>query len=622
MSRWILIFLAAGLTAQPSISKKILPSGHAVKTAEMLERKGDVDGAIAIYEDLAQRQPKNNQVYHRLKKLYKENQRYPQLISLLHEHSKLFPNDIQSHVELGEAYYFQDDKPTAFKIWHEFEENYKTNSTAYTVLLHMFIRFSLEDEMKSLVQRGRLQFRHPSFLSMELANYYSARKNYQNAVEEYLTYAYDNPGKLNIVLNRILSLSDSEDSHPVIISVLMQYAQEDPAVTSSILSALYFKIGEYEKAYQEHTVQGLSHLKDVTRWLSFAKNLRLENQYALSLNAYRFILSSPPNLLPVKLKGQALLGLGQTFEDQILPQSSEKSLVQFFPNNFFFKQDIIRTTAQSSPLLQSTFHMYDSVLVTMPFSKFSHIAYFRMGEIKFRITQDYDGAEQSYRSALKNNRDLALTKQIHLRLADLYMAKGDFHSAIDYLNSISHPYPGKQAKVIQTYFLMGEPDTTQTLITESLSNVTTDHPLFNDLMEVQGLLQQHYFDGSLQDKSAFQRFILAENQLVQNKLTEALETFKSIRTEFEGTTIVPLSTLREALIRLLFHQSTHTLDLAEQLTKTELADVGYTLQGTVIEQAMNNHKLALDFYQVVLEDYPLSLLAEPVRHHIRILMKD
>ncbi len=621
MNKWMILLLCAGLSAQPSKSLEIIRSTHSVKTAEMLERRGDIAGAIAIYEDVLRRHSKNTIAFRKLKTLYKQEQSYDKLVSLIQNQLVLFPNDLQSHVELAEAYYIQNDLETALAIWREFAQNFSTNPTAYTVLFHSLSRYSQEDEMISLVQQGRTQFNNPTLLSLELAHYYSARKNYKGAVEEYLKYADQNQKRIKIVTDRILRLSDSEDSHNVIITTLKE-AQDKPSDLDVILSSLYFKIGDYDKAYQEHLLQGLTTENDVSRWLSFADNLRREHQYALSLNAYRHVMKAPPTLLHTKLKGQALLGLGQTFEDQILPQNSTESLVAFFPDNVLFKQDFLRTTALSSSLLQTTFHMYDSVLVTLPSSSFSSTAYFRIGEIKYRITQDYDGAEQSFRKALRFRRNTAQRNQIHLRLADIYMTKGNTPAAIDYLNSVPGTDQNRQLKIIQGYFLMGELDTTQTLITEALTAIPPKHVLFNDLMEVQDLLQQHYFNGSLLDKSAFQRFVLAENQLVQNKLTEALETLKSIRTEFDGATIIPLSILREALVRQLFRQTTHALDLAEQLTSTELADYGWTLQGVVIENLMNNPELAMDFYQVVLEDYPLSLLAEPVRYHMRHLMKD
>jgi len=598
------------------------PKSNSIKTAELLERQGNIDGAIALYENMIQRQPKNTQAFYRLKRIYKQKQLYPQLQSLLEQHLVLFTKDIPSHIELGEIHYFQKDFQTAKDIWYQVERRFSNNTSAYIALLHMFSQNGLEEEMRSLAERGRMKFHDPSFLSMELANYYSARKNYQDALQEYLLFANKNQKKLNIVIDRILRLSDSQDSHSIIISSLMQHAEDDPSVSHLILSSLYFKIGEYEKAYNEHSILGTESQKDITRWLSFANNLRLEYEFVLALKAYRHILASPPFLLTTKAKGQALLGLGQSFEDQILPKYSRESLVNFYPENLFFKNDFIQAQLLPKDLLETTFHLYDSVLVTLPASSFSSTAHFRMGAIKYRITQDYNGAEFSFRSALKHSRKLKFSQKVHLHLVDVYLTKGNIPAALEYISSVPNDFESLQMKEIQSFFLMGRFDTTQVSIKNLLNTIHPKNELFNDLMELQDLLQQHYFSGSIEDKSAFVKFVQAEYQLTQNKYPEAIETYRSLRSEFSNTSIVPLSMLREALVRQLFQQTTHVLDLAEQLTKTELADYGWTLKAEIIEHSFKNPQLAMDFYQIVLEEYPLSLLAEPVRYHIRNLMKE
>jgi hypothetical protein len=73
------------------------------------------------------------------------------------------------------------------------------------------------------------------------------------------------------------------------------------------------------------------------RWLGFADNLRRERKYELTVKAYELLLS--PELISnnTKIIGQALLGLGLTFEDKISPARTKFPLVQYFPDNIFFE---------------------------------------------------------------------------------------------------------------------------------------------------------------------------------------------------------------------------------------------------------------------------------------------
>lgn len=621
MNRLLFILLPIILTAQPSAPASRTSKSAAIKTAQMLEQRGDRIGAIAIYEDLLSRNAKNTHAYRQLKNLYKQERLYSSLETLIKNHLKFFPNDLQSRIELGDVYYAQNDTAQAVIIWRNFEKRYGKNSTTYTMLLYTYSRHHMEEEMQALAKRGRKLLGEPALLSLELANYYSARNNYHDAMTEFIRYAVAHPNKQRIVIDRILRMSDSPDSHVFIESTLKQFAHQNTPLIRTMLSAFYFKIRQYKDAYSEHSLQGLSTPKDVSRWITFAKNLHLDQQYELAIQAYQFILSVSPKLLTFKKKGQALLGLGQSFEEQILPQHSAQRLVMFFPENTFFKQDAVRNTSFSTSRLESAFHMYDSVLVTLPSTSFSGSAFYRVGEIQYRITHDFDGALASYQEALRYGGTSTFRQKTHLRIADVYLAMGNLQRALEYLESVTPSFSELRVKRLQAFFLSGDMDTTQILVKSELAVILPDNAMFNDLMELQDIIQQHYFDGSSKDKSAFLRFIKAEYMLYQHKLSEAIETLKSIRTDSPNTSVVPVAMLREALIRLAMEQPHHALDLAEQLTNTHLADMGWTLQGEIIEYELGNTTLAMDFYQVVLEDYPLSLLSEPVRYHIRELLK-
>jgi hypothetical protein len=66
-------------------------------------------------------------------------------------------------------------------------------------------------------------------------------------------------------------------------------------------------------------------------------------------------------------------------------------------------------------------------------------------------------------------------------------------------------------------------------------------------------------------------------------------------------------------------QTSSALSLAEKLTQTPDADIGWVLYAEILEKSENNPKKALGFYHKFLEDLPSSLLYEPVRFHVRKL---
>ena len=69
----IIVFIlgTAGLTGQNQAS-----INASMKTAKMLERRGDIDGAIAVYEGVLLKNLNHHQAIRSLKSIYRNNQRF------------------------------------------------------------------------------------------------------------------------------------------------------------------------------------------------------------------------------------------------------------------------------------------------------------------------------------------------------------------------------------------------------------------------------------------------------------------------------------------------------------------------------------------------------------------
>jgi tetratricopeptide (TPR) repeat protein len=122
-------------------------SSAALRTAALMEKQGNLENAVAIYEGLLKNEPKNLQAYQKLKKVYKKLGNYPKTVLLIKEHIKLFPNDLQSHLELGEAKYLNKNIKGAEKIWNDLESKFGNTPNPYRILtspVHHSLHFFLE----------------------------------------------------------------------------------------------------------------------------------------------------------------------------------------------------------------------------------------------------------------------------------------------------------------------------------------------------------------------------------------------------------------------------------------------------------------------------------------------
>ena len=593
-----------------------------IQNALLMERKGDIERARTLYEDMLRENPGNRQAYQRLKEILKRTGELDSAAQLVEVWIDLNPNDLQAYIELGEIVFLKKDKISAAKIWHDFEMTYGTNKSIYRMLVHAFSRLGLTEEMERLVKRGRSKLGQKDMLALDLANYYYSRQTYDRALDEYLIYIIEHPQQEKLVTDRVLLMSDDPENHLLIEKKLISSLENNHLIINKLLAGYYFKTSRYNEALNTHRSMGLDKNSDFNRWLLLAANLRKESQYDLSIKAYQELLDLELEI-PPKIIGEALLGLGKTYEDQLLPNIPNNLLVGFYPDNLFFENEFLKISSRSRESLEKTFELYKRVLQELPASSFSPKAHFRLGEIQFKITRDFDGARASYLSALASRPDNNLRENILLRIGDTFIAEGNLIAARNHFkvqhrnnnNSIS-PFTMKE---IQLTFLTGTIDTAKTVLDSVIVNSLPNDKYFNDLMELQDIIVQHYTFGSKTDKEALLQYSIAERFLQQYKLVEAAEMLAFIRENYPDVSILPTVMLRECLLRLLLEDVSISLNIAQLLEKTIFAPQGITIQGEINEQFFGDIDNAMKFYNNLLESYPMSMLAEPVRMRMRQL---
>ena len=593
-----------------------------IQNALLMERKGDIERARTLYEDMLRENPGNRQAYQRLKEILKRTGELDSAAQLVEVWIDLNPNDLQAYIELGEIVFLKKDKISAAKIWHDFEMTYGTNKSIYRMLVHAFSRLGLTEEMERLVKRGRSKLGQKDMLALDLANYYYSRQTYDRAIDEYLIYIIEHPQQEKLVTDRVLLMSDDPENHLLIEKKLISSLENNHLIINKLLAGYYFKTSRYNEALNTHRSMGLDKNSDFNRWLLLAANLRKESQYDLSIKAYQELLDLELEI-PPKIIGEALLGLGKTYEDQLLPNIPNNLLVGFYPDNLFFENEFLKISSRSRESLEKTFELYKRVLQELPASSFSPKAHFRLGEIQFKITRDFDGARASYLSALASRPDKILRQNILLRIGDTFIAEGNLIAARNHFkvqhrnnnNSIS-PFTMKE---IQLTFLTGTIDTAKTVLDSVIVNSLPNDKYFNDLMELQDIIAQHYTFGSKTDKEALLQYSIAERFLQQYKLVEAAEMLAFIRENYPDVSILPTVMLRECLLRLLLEDVSISLNIAQLLEKTIFAPQGITIQGEINEQFFGDIDNAMKFYNNLLESYPMSMLAEPVRMRMRQL---
>ncbi len=605
---------------------EVLPEGKSAFIQAMaMEQSGNLDGAVQIYNQILYGNPNHQQSYLQLRNIYTKTGDPASAIPLVTKWLKTHPNDLQSSLALGEFYFRNQEEEKALAVWQHFRNTQLNNQTSYRLLLQSYIRFGQTKAMASLVLKGRKQFNEPYFLAIDLANYYQSRQTYDRSLNEYMILIKHQKQYLKYTIDRILLISDDSTTHVLIDSTLLSASANIPEV--KIISAgFYYKTGQFEKALREHKQMGLNNSSDSKRWLDFSQNLLKENQYQLSIEAYHYFLQNMTRNDPSVL-GKTLLGLGQAYENQIIQNQTELQFVKWYPNNDFFQSTRIKGPDILDEPLANTLEHYQSILALLPPSNTTATVHFRLGEIQSNILQDVNGAKHSYEKALVSRPNADLRKKIQIRLGDLLLISGQYPEAINYfdrqINAVSSPenIDGNTIRYLTSLLFNREIDQPLSFLDSIVYTINSNHPYFNDLMEMHDLITQYYSDGTRDDRLAFESFFQGESLVRQFKIQEAIESFNYINHRHPDALITPLSTLRKALLLLEFDQPEAALMAALSIENSPLKDRGLALAGEIEERFLGNPKKALNHYHRILSECKSSLLVEPVRLHIRKLSK-
>ena len=617
MNRFLIILLAFYIVPYKSNGQNKLATINVIKTAQMLERKGDIEGAISIYEDILIKNPKHRQSIKNLKSIYLKNLMYDRGIQFIRGLMAIDPNDVRTYCELGELYFLNKQKKEANQIWYAGLNKFKYNRSFYRIMLSTLAKYNLGEDLSNIIKKGRENFGQ-SFLSYEVGTYSQSIGDYGTAMDEFITHLINEKSYQSIIERKILLMSDEEEATPIIEKKLLKASELYSSTVLNMLSEFYFKQRKYNLSIQTKKDWTSKGNKDFSSWIKFANDLRNEGQYQHAIDAYYFVLSYKLN---PKLTERALLGLGQTFDDQITSPKNLYLIPYFYDNNIFFKNPFQEYSSISTKYLESSLNLYDSLLVSLKKSSFLSEAYFRLGEIHYKILQDFDKAYYLLNKSMNYKTDKKTMLKVINRTADVLLAMGQTEEAMKFLQKelVADPLIGLNEKIILIEFLTNTPDSILYNIELSLEQRGPSDPLFNDLMELKNIIFK-YCSKPI-DSLAFKHFQKSELLIRQKKLGNSVKELEYLVNHFSEANMLPLAHLRLAIVNFQLADYDAALHYALLLENTEFEDKGIILNGQINEMQGMNIEICLEQYMRILNDFPFSIYREPIRYHVRKIQK-
>ena len=615
MIKKLAIILIINFTIKLNGQIQVIPEGEsAFIQATKIERSGNIEYAEKIYKRILLNQPSHQPSYFQLKNIYTKNGDSKSGIILIETWLINNPNDHQSQLALGEFYFRNQQQAKAIKIWNDFKETKLINKTMFRLLFHTYVKFGQTESMESIALKGREKFNEPHFLSIDLASYYQSRQTFDRALNELMILTLYQKQYIRYATDRILIMSDDKESHSLIDSTLNANLEINPLLRE-VLAGFYYKTAQFSKSFDQYQLIAKNNKNN--EWINFAENLRKEKQYELSIRAYHMMLEDLNSSDP-KLIGKILLGLGKSYEDQIIRSKSKLKFVKWFPeNNFFNNQFIQSPDIDNDPLANSLEH-YQSVLALLPNSNSTARVHYRLAQMQSRIMRDYEGAKSSFETALKTNPSNELKNLIYFDLGNLLIFSGRYEEAANYFKpELGEKVSNRTIGYINSLLYDVKMDSVIAYLDSTILTIDPNHKYFNDLFEIHDVIVNYYIDGTRDDKEAFKLFFIAESLINEYKIQNAVELLEKIRIDFSDALITPLVTLRLAFISVDLNEYEKSIQYALAMENTLLKDWGLALAGEVEENFLGSSENALKYYYRLLSECSTSLLSEPIRIHVR-----
>ncbi|UCH63063.1 MAG: tetratricopeptide repeat protein [Fidelibacterota bacterium] len=589
------------------------PSMRAIKEAEQsfnlalkLEKAGSTEQALAIYVRLVEEFPDNVRYYQRLKYVLRNSARYDELLQAIENHLLRYPADIQSLVERGDAQLALGQKSLALQTWESVLQRFPGNRmTERLVLNHLFTN-NLTDEGIALLERIRSAKSDSGFFALEMGRLYASRLSYDLAAEELLRYLSTQPQAVGSVINQILQFP----IEPEVIAMLRdKLTRHGSPAALRILAGVEFKHRNFNRVLELYSQLGAQ----PKEWFDLGGELMAEREWDLAQQVLERLLANPE---AVALYEQTILSLAGIYEARSKVHQVNLPLSSFCQGNRLFALPYIRVAETQLDPLRQAIVLYDSLIATWRNPR----ARLRLGEIRYFILNDFDGAIDDFQAILANRSAGQYHPEAFLRLVDVWTAKGDLKTAEQVRRQAATWLKTKEQlnlveiKAVELLFLSGDQDSLLAYIGGQMVALGPGDHYFNDLMELSTLVRR------FQDwPQQYQTFVQSERLLRQDRRSEAIALLTTAL-EAEVTPVSPILQYRLAHLQALQGDYVKAENLCHAVPgETEFSELGRLLAAEMADYLLTDPELASARYLAFMDTYPQSIYGDAVRLRYREL---
>ena len=584
------------LSLKPKLTKQ---ESAMLKQAKAMEKAGLINESIDIYLDMLRNSPGLKEAFIPLKKIYIRKQEIDALLVETKKYATANKNKASSKLDIFDIYLIADNEEWQ-NILNDFYNKKDINLNHMKKLISILLSNNKKEIAQSWVKKIREKTKKNSFYSLEMGMHHSMKLEYDKATDEYLNYLKYNPKNLSLISQRIMLLTDYDNS----IQIIKNKLTESELIESKIiLSKLEFKLKNYMQSYD--ILKNLS--KSDKHKLDLLEDLMKINQLDLAQVIVNDLIKSSNNK---NIINESIYQLANIYESQVT-----QSLKNFRISNEIYKNELLispfsELNEEYGDLILKAITIYDSLNTKQKDYKSG----FQLAEIKYKIQKDFDGAEPMYENILERYSSSKYKKKCLNEIININLSKGDLKKTLEKINSL---YEYKDfnylldIKKIQSYFYEMQRDSVLFYSDKVLKNISREEKYYNDILKISSLFQL-YSDDDIVNYSK------AKFELFKNKNQAAIKILNSF--EIEN----PLFKTAQFESIFLEVKSGNYNNAIEKIKKIKENNNYYNHEIQILEAEIYDYGLddkikAVDIYLNFLDNFPKSIFYDLIRTRLREL---
>jgi tetratricopeptide (TPR) repeat protein len=565
-----------------------------LRTAEVLVSNHHYDSALKLYEEIYKNDKRNLSAIIGIKKCLVGMQEYDRLILFLEDALKSQPERSPLYIDLGEAFFLNDNRDKAFDVWNSHLNRNLNDVGVYRLLAMAMIRQRLYDEAIDVYLKAINNLKQQEALHVDIANLYKAQLNYEKASEHYLYYFQTRPKQIAYLQRQLLSLSDKGKDITPVVNALNAFLLKNPDEDKvrEILAGLYLKDKQFNRAFEIY--KSLETEKSNGIYIQkYAREALANKAYTHAIEGFEYILLN--------------------YKSSLLLQQTHYDLGQSYASLAYSQGD----SEESAKTMEKAKKIYNDIISKEKNSVFIANSYIRLAEIYLEYYFDLDNAIVNYKNFLKRNSDKKTESRILIQLGDTYLTKNQMDDALKIYKLAIHKdfIHSAQFKIAEVHFYNGEFKEAEDSYSQLVNSIKPNNPLMNNILTRTMLIKS-----SAEDSLSLSRYARADLLKFQKKFAQAAEEFDKLSQEdniLRAQAGIFASKLYTQLNK--YQESKRVLSsLLDKIPEDkDIDEIIFLLAQS--EENLQNLETALDLYHQLLTHYPNSLLIHQARDKARML---